>query len=161
MGQFQAMKTIEWNRRPCDVGHSTWLLIRKSLLYFVRRLAEVGKLCLPKVDEKYESGQFFLHRIFGYRGVVLFPWRVKVYDRNPYYPTFTSGTDHSEKSSDGRPIEAPPKDPPSSTAQQSGKDPSALDDAISSLSDDKKEVTVDVQTYYQVLIDARDCPHVV
>lgn len=27
--------------------------------------------------------------------------------------------------------------------------------------DNKKEVTVDVQTYYQVLIDSRDCPHVV
>ena len=25
--------------------------------------------------------QFFLHRVFGYRGVVLFPWMAQVYDR--------------------------------------------------------------------------------
>lgn len=36
----------------------------------------------PKLDGKYETGQLFLHRVFGYRGVTLFPWIAKVYDRD-------------------------------------------------------------------------------
>ena len=27
-------------------------------------------------------GQLFLHRVFGYRGVLLFPWAAKVFDRD-------------------------------------------------------------------------------
>lgn len=54
----------------------------------IHRLAEVGKLSMPKMHEKYETGQFFLHRVFGYRGVILFPWRAKIYDRNTYAPTY-------------------------------------------------------------------------
>nr|CAG4640917.1 EOG090X07J3 [Eulimnadia texana] len=46
------------------------------------RLAEVGKLETPKIQGKYDTGQHFLHRIFGYRGVVLFPWTAKVFDRD-------------------------------------------------------------------------------
>lgn len=46
------------------------------------RLAEVGRLETPKLDGKYETGQLFLHRVFGYRGVTLFPWIAKVYDRD-------------------------------------------------------------------------------
>jgi polymerase delta-interacting protein 2 len=44
-------------------------------------LAEVGKLENPKIGQ-YETGQLFLHRVFGYRGVVLFPWLARVYDRD-------------------------------------------------------------------------------
>lgn len=43
---------------------------------------EIGRFVQPKIDEKYETGQFFLHRVFGYRGVTLFPWTAKVYDRD-------------------------------------------------------------------------------
>merc|ERR1739838_1180636 len=46
------------------------------------RLAEVGKFGTPKLTGKYETGQLFLHRVFGYRGVVLFPWLARVYDRD-------------------------------------------------------------------------------
>lgn len=46
------------------------------------RLAEIGRLVPAKVDGKYETGQFFLHRVFGYRGVTLFPWTAKLYDRD-------------------------------------------------------------------------------
>lgn len=46
------------------------------------RLAEVGKLETPKLQGKYETGQLILHRVFGYRGVILFPWLAKVYDRD-------------------------------------------------------------------------------
>ncbi|CAL8136035.1 unnamed protein product [Orchesella dallaii] len=46
------------------------------------RLAEVGKLESLRLDASYSVGQIFLHRIFGYRGVILFPWLAKVYDRD-------------------------------------------------------------------------------
>ena len=49
--------------------------------YHIFRLAEVGKLETPKIQGKYETGQLFLHRVFGYRGVILFPWLARVYDR--------------------------------------------------------------------------------
>ncbi|XP_074600321.1 DNA polymerase delta interacting protein 2 isoform X2 [Brevipalpus obovatus] len=48
----------------------------------VVKLAEVGKLETPKLDGKYETGQLFIHRVFGYRGVTLFPWIAKVFDRD-------------------------------------------------------------------------------
>lgn len=46
------------------------------------RLAEVGKLETPKLQGKYDTGQLILHRVFGYRGVILFPWLARVYDRD-------------------------------------------------------------------------------
>lgn len=51
-------------------------------MFIVCRLIEVGQLNLPKPIEKYETGQLFFHRIFGYRGVILFPWLARVYDRD-------------------------------------------------------------------------------
>lgn len=51
-------------------------------MYVASRLAEVGKLEAPKLSGKYETGQLILHRVFGYRGVVLFPWLARVYDRD-------------------------------------------------------------------------------
>lgn len=53
--------------------------------FYIRRyfrLAEVGKLETPKLQGKYETGQLILHRVFGYRGVILFPWLARVYDRD-------------------------------------------------------------------------------
>ncbi|CDW59698.1 Polymerase delta interacting protein 2 [Trichuris trichiura] len=46
------------------------------------RLSEIGRFDLPKDEGEYETGQLFLHSVFGYRGVVLFPWEAEVYDRN-------------------------------------------------------------------------------
>jgi len=46
------------------------------------RLAEVGKLETPKLQGEYETGQLILHRVLGYRGVILFPWLAKIYDRD-------------------------------------------------------------------------------
>lgn len=51
--------------------------------FLATRLAEVGRLDSPKPEAaKYETGQLFLHRVFGYRGVILFPWQARVYDRD-------------------------------------------------------------------------------
>ncbi|XP_049793713.1 polymerase delta-interacting protein 2 [Schistocerca nitens] len=87
------------------------------------RLAEVGRLEEPKSDGKYDTGQLFLHRVFGYRGVVLFPWLARVYDR-----------DESVRKRGNRSVPSP-----------------------GSPSSDVKGQT---QTFYQVLIDSRDCPFI-
>lgn len=86
------------------------------------RLAEVGKLKEPKLLGKYDTGQLFLHRIFGYRGVVLFPWSARVYDRDLPNNIVAEVDD-----SDG----AKPVHPEGKT-----------------------------NTFYQVLIDSRDCPYI-
>lgn len=89
------------------------------------RLAEVGRLETPKQQGKYDTGQLFLHKVFGYRGVVLFPWLARVYDR-----------DVPNKKESG-PSEEPPN-------------PSHVG----------REVKGHTHTYYQVLIDSRDCPFI-
>jgi len=68
----------------------------------------------------YDTGQLFLHKIFGYRGIVLFPWLAHVYDRD-----ITSKIDEG------------PHDPKEESKIKGKK-----------------------HMYYQVLIDARDCPHI-
>ena len=35
-----------------------------------------------KLEVKYSTGQMFLHKVFGYRGVVLIPWLANIYDRD-------------------------------------------------------------------------------
>ncbi|XP_019848719.1 PREDICTED: polymerase delta-interacting protein 2-like isoform X1 [Amphimedon queenslandica] len=46
------------------------------------RLIEIGCMNKPKLYESYSSGQHFLHRVFGYRGVILFHWVSRVYDHD-------------------------------------------------------------------------------
>ena len=45
------------------------------------KLVEVGKEV--KVSGNYDTGQMIFHRIFEYRGVVLFPWKTQIFDRTP------------------------------------------------------------------------------
>ncbi len=52
------------------------------LEFSISRLAEVGKLEPVKLQGNYDTGQMFLHNLFGYRGVILFPWLARVYDRD-------------------------------------------------------------------------------
>lgn len=85
------------------------------------RLAEVGKLETPKLGGKYDTGQLILHRVFGYRGVVLFPWLARVYDRDMPH--------HREGDEEPAPGVG-------------------------------KEVRGRTHTFYQVLIDQRDCPFI-
>uniref|UniRef100_A0AAG5D162 ApaG domain-containing protein n=1 Tax=Anopheles atroparvus TaxID=41427 RepID=A0AAG5D162_ANOAO len=102
-------------------------------VYQNTRLAEVGKLELPKAQGKYETGQLFLHRVFGYRGVILFPWLARVYDRDLPNQTkgnqLESGTSGSSGSTEGN-------------------------------TNSSKEVQKKTHTFYQVLIDQRDCPYI-
>ncbi|CAI6344897.1 unnamed protein product [Macrosiphum euphorbiae] len=93
-------------------GRSNILCLCKR--YYVR-LVEVGQLNTPKPIEKYETGQLFFHQIFGYRGVILFPWLARVYDR---------------------------------------------DVVIKAENAAGKDVKGKTHTYYQTLIDERDCPFI-
>lgn len=104
------------------------------------RLAEVGKLELPKAQGTYETGQLFLHRVFGYRGVILFPWLARVYDRD--LPA------QSKNGAQAEAITAPP------TAAGGAPTPSDSPPNAS------KEVQKKTHTFYQVLIDQRDCPYI-
>ncbi|XP_044763606.1 polymerase delta-interacting protein 2 isoform X2 [Coccinella septempunctata] len=87
------------------------------------RLAEVGRLESPKLGGKYETGQLILHRVFGYRGVVLFPWIARVYDRD-----IPQQREDSEEELGSRGL--------------------------------GREVKGRTHTFYQVLIDQRDCPFI-
>uniref|UniRef100_H2TSY9 Polymerase delta-interacting protein 2 n=1 Tax=Takifugu rubripes TaxID=31033 RepID=H2TSY9_TAKRU len=87
-------------------------------------LETVGVFEAVKQHGKYETGQLFLHSVFGYRGIVLFPWHARLYDRDITPPM-----------SDSK------REPPGTHGS--------------------KEVKGKTHTYYQVLIDTRDCPHIV
>uniref|UniRef100_A0A8W7PLA9 ApaG domain-containing protein n=2 Tax=gambiae species complex TaxID=44542 RepID=A0A8W7PLA9_ANOCL len=102
-------------------------------IYHNTRLAEVGRLELPKAQGKYETGQLFLHRVFGYRGVILFPWLARVYDRD--LPNQAKGNQLEGASSDAN-------------------------DSGSGGGNAGKEVQKKTHTFYQVLIDQRDCPYI-
>ncbi|KAL9826474.1 LOW QUALITY PROTEIN: polymerase delta-interacting protein 2 [Geothlypis trichas] len=84
-------------------------------------LETVGVFEAPKQHGK-ETGQLFLHSVFGYRGIVRFPWQARLYDRDVASPV----TEKSENVA----------------------------------GHGSKEVKGKTHTYYQVLIDARDCPHI-
>lgn len=62
--------------------YKEYLIICQYINNYFCRLAEVGKLETPKLQGKYDAGQLILHRVFGYRGVILFPWLARVYDRD-------------------------------------------------------------------------------
>lgn len=66
-----------------------------------------------------------MHRVFGYRGVILFPWLAKVYDRDVPNKREVSNVDGNVGMNVG------------------------------------KEVKGRTHTFYQVLIDSRDCPYIV
>lgn len=112
------------NLIACKLKRYLLKVPKKSYFYHVRhiRLAEVGKLETPKLQGKYDTGQLILHRVFGYRGVILFPWVARVYDR----------------------------DIPNKRDESTGGNFNSVE----------KEVKGRTHTFYQVLIDQRDCPYI-
>jgi len=102
-----------------------------------KTLSEVGQLEALKLQGNYDTGQMFLHKVFGYRGVILFPWLARVYDRD--MPTKTPNTRDRLLDTDN------PSFAPSSSSLAGGVG---------------KEVKGRTHTYYQVLIDGRDSPYI-
>ncbi|CAK8695017.1 polymerase delta-interacting protein 2-like [Clavelina lepadiformis] len=69
--------------------NSNILYVHRSILLCLHRnitkkakLEHVGLLNQCKTDTNYETGQTFLHRVFAYRGVILYPWTAHIYERN-------------------------------------------------------------------------------
>jgi len=58
----------------------------------ISNLSTVGKLQSIKLEGNYDTGQMFLHKVFGYRGVILFPWMARVFDRD--MPSKTHGIEN-------------------------------------------------------------------
>ena len=54
--------------------------INTSATKCLPKLLDIGKE-QPEKDH-YNTGQLIIHKIFEYRGVVLFPWRTELYDRD-------------------------------------------------------------------------------
>lgn len=121
-----------WTRNCLiSLSASSRSLIRNSRRS-TTRLSEVGVLEPPKAEGSYLCGQLFLHRVFGYRGIVLFPWQAQIYDRDVLAVTKNGET--ADKGS----------------SEESGSYPVSKDGAYSP----------EKSMYYQVLIDSRDCPYV-
>lgn len=99
------------------------------------KLAEVGVLEQPK-QKDYATGQIFLHKLFGYRGIILFPWSTWIFDKQD--------DNHSH----------------------SGEIPITTEEFDSEESEELDQAKVQSRTlktrlsYYQVLIDNRDIPYI-
>lgn len=102
------------------------------------------------------SPQLFLHSVFGYRGIVLFPWHARLYDRDITPPISDRWDSYLRLQT------APGKCPPLPWLERhscfvccccSKREPPGAHGS--------KEVKGKTHTYYQVLIDTRDCPHIV
>jgi len=107
--------------------------------YLANRVVDVGSIEAPKLTSNYETGQLFIHRVFGYRGAVLFPWTAKVYDKD-----------------------APPNSKSDESNENSPEAPSEPNEANTSHNQEmrslfKQELKGSGHTYYQVLIDSKDC----
>lgn len=72
-----------------------------------------------------------MHKVFGYRGVILFPWLARVYDRD------------------------------ATNKKESTESSGSTDTSKDNLSNVGKEVKGRTHTFYQVLIDTRDAPYIV
>lgn len=106
--------------------------------------------------------------MFGYRGVILYSWRAKVYDRNAYVSSTYVESEPAIKEEGDLPTEQIITRSPLDTNRESidaeTQSTSATDnedDASVTRRVGNKEITISSQVYYQVLIDSRDCPHVV
>lgn len=129
-----------------------------TLNLFARRpysiqLAEVGKFEAKKPDENcYASGQLFLHRVFGYRGITLFPWVARVYD-NDLKNQYSEGNKNIG-------LESQKLHEPliSTRDNESANDEGLTDETLSSTRSNQQSTRY--HPYYQVLIDFRDCPYV-
>lgn len=73
--------------RSCSAGILPTLTcplvgVRHHSTAYKYNLIEVGKFTTPKATGNYDCGQLFLHKKLDYRGVILFPWIARVFNRN-------------------------------------------------------------------------------
>jgi len=123
---INGISTLDQNVRP--------RFINTSAIKCLPKLLDIGKE-QPEKDH-YNTGQLIIHKIFEYRGVVLFPWRTELFDRD--VTTKSDADDQSGHADDGQ----------LQNQQHWYKEPGETKGKSKSLS---KPVT-----YYCVLIDSRD-----
>lgn len=109
-------------------------------------LSEVGKFEVPKSQGKYETGQLFLHKVLGYRGVILFPWLARMFDRNLNQP----------KSSDPFIVDDLQV---MSEKDELNKSSNLANSSTNGDSASENNLNFNAVTYYQVLIDQTDSVH--
>ncbi|XP_065312581.1 polymerase delta-interacting protein 2-like isoform X2 [Gordionus sp. m RMFG-2023] len=158
------------------------MLISKNILNFfpykikfrsLYKLAEVGILEQIRQHGNYEIGQLFLHRTFGYRGLIIFPWQAKVFDRDSaafkpqsYDITNLASAHSSVKKGELLPVSTTVSTVSHNVYQENPKNKSnTIHDECDGLAqntyiDYVKTVKGYSQTYYQVLIDSRDWPFI-
>lgn len=146
------------------------------------RLAEVGKFESKKTDENcYSAGQTFLHRIFGYRGVTLFPWIARVHDidirkqhselgdsevggRSTNVSSISGSESHSKKHHLNGDFAKGHKHDSSLGSNKKENSSNNSNGSADPLTFHQSKMTIHSATqfhpYYQVLIDTRDCPFV-
>lgn len=98
------------------------------------------------------SPQLFLHSVFGYRGIVLFPWHARLYDRD-VTPAVSDRWDSYLRRQTAPVGRSRFDQRPFLSLCCSQREPPGAHGS--------KEVKGKTHTYYQVLIDTRDCPHIV
>lgn len=91
----------------------------------------------------------FLHRVFGYRGVILFPWLARVYDRDLPNQSKNQSIEVS-----GSPVNTSSAEDNTTNSTQNQSPASQPNSNVT------KEVQRRTHTFYQVLIDQRDCPYI-
>lgn len=138
------------------------------------RLAEVGRFESKQPDENvYAPGQPFLHQIFGYRGVILFPWMARVHDidiRKQFSDEgVIKGTGFESHQKPHRQLHSHLSYKPSRNSDN--QDLNGTDD-YNQTTGNKQDIDGSIPAsrmnanstrfhpYYQVLIDTRDCPYV-
>lgn len=125
-------------------------------------LAEVGKFEVRQPEKIcYPAGQPFLHRVFGYRGVILFTWLARVHDIDVRrqcpgdddngMESHHSKTLHSAKSTMDNEDD--------SSGGTEHKQFKISNNELSMPNASGNQLTR-FHPYYQVLIDTRDCPFV-
>lgn len=128
-------------------------------------LAEVGRFVVRQPEGIcYPAGQPFLHRVFGYRGVILFPWLARVHDIDIRKQCSDDGMESHHSNPTKAPnmmqeafgrIDLNPKQAKQSkTSKRTGQS-----SPNSSVGLSNHHLTR-FHPYYQVLIDTRDCPFV-
>uniref|UniRef100_A0A6P4EAZ5 Uncharacterized protein LOC108039753 n=1 Tax=Drosophila rhopaloa TaxID=1041015 RepID=A0A6P4EAZ5_DRORH len=128
------VQVFKWDQR-WRVLHRVDILLRRGIkkqAVYPTKLAEVGRLIEAR-DDRYETGQLFLHRIFGYRGVILFPWTARVYDRDLHNPskisatstTTASPTQQQRTKESSLRVKANTSSPPTAATVQSGETPTS------------------------------------
>lgn len=120
----------------------------------------MGKLEPIKLQGNYDTGQMFLHRLFGYRGVILFPWMARVYDRD--MPSGAGGGAIPKQAAKPPPEPVPgPSGAPSSNGKEvKGRTHTYYQVCYTSKLELYCSIIASSFVSRQVLIDGRDCPFI-